>query len=120
MIDELFLIAHKVRGLPAFDIAIQMEMEDGVWWILPSVGHRAYPYWWCELAKLGYTFQSDGSVPNLVPSMPSDLQDFFEVTTKPIRETAKADRNAGQSLLAKLGLKTSTHAAVTGKLERRI
>jgi hypothetical protein len=40
---ELFLIAHKVRGEPAFDVAVQMEMPDGVWWIVATSGHRAYP-----------------------------------------------------------------------------
>ena len=42
----LYLIAHKVRGEPAFDIAIQMMMADGPWWIIPTSGHRAYPFWW--------------------------------------------------------------------------
>lgn len=36
------LILHKVRGEPAFDIAEQLE--NG-WWIIPTSGHRAYPYW---------------------------------------------------------------------------
>lgn len=63
---DLFLIAHKVRGEPAFDVAIQMpcphcdegklsaegtfEDEDcsecdglGYWWIVSTSGHRAYP-----------------------------------------------------------------------------
>lgn len=43
--SQLYLIAHKVRGEPAFDVAIQMEMADGLWWIIPTSGHRAYPYW---------------------------------------------------------------------------
>jgi hypothetical protein len=42
---NLYLIAHKVRGEPAFDIAVKMEMADGDWWIIPTSGHRAYPYW---------------------------------------------------------------------------
>lgn len=69
---NLFLIAHKVRSEPAFDIAIQLPcvlcqvyenttgqmvesdhriaQEDciecdglGYWWIIPTSGHRAYP-----------------------------------------------------------------------------
>ena len=46
--SEPFLIAHKVRGEPAFDIAIRLEdaPDDGEdWWIIPTSGHRAYPYW---------------------------------------------------------------------------
>ena len=41
--NELYLILHKVRGEPAFDIAqkIQIGGEEG--WIIPTSGHRAYP-----------------------------------------------------------------------------
>jgi len=54
--SELYLIAHKVCGEPAFDIAERMECPlchsvgcvecDGLgyWWIIPTSGHRAYPY----------------------------------------------------------------------------
>jgi hypothetical protein len=45
--SEPYLILHKVRGAPAFDIAIQMfvecESDPGPWWIIPTSGHRAYP-----------------------------------------------------------------------------
>lgn len=58
--SEPFLIAHLVRGEPAFDIAKQMECavchgtscdecEEGHWWIIPTSGHRAYPYWHLQL-----------------------------------------------------------------------
>lgn len=57
MTDELFLIAHKVRGAPAFDVAQHMTCPvcdatndhchacDGAghWWIIPTSGHRAFP-----------------------------------------------------------------------------
>ena len=41
---DLYLILHKVRGEPAFDIAqkIMIGKEEG--WIIPTSGHRAYPY----------------------------------------------------------------------------
>lgn len=44
LIERPYLILHKVRGLPAFDIAIPLKIgsEDG--WIIPTSGHRAYPY----------------------------------------------------------------------------
>src|SRR5258708_9323898 len=62
--SELYLIAHKVRGELAFDIAERMvcaecqgnsstgrdpyvcfECDDlGYWWVIPTSGHRAYPY----------------------------------------------------------------------------
>lgn len=58
---DLYLILHKVRGEPAFDIArklcqgapcqpscggwdgIQCTFEDD--WIIPTSGHIAHPYW---------------------------------------------------------------------------
>lgn len=54
--SEPYLIAHKVRSQPAFDIAIRMicplcpneghgcyECDGlGYWWIVPTSGHRAY------------------------------------------------------------------------------
>lgn len=62
--SEPFLILHKVRGQSAFDIAEKMDCPlcipsqnlrtidecnecngGGYWWIIPTSGHRAYPYW---------------------------------------------------------------------------
>ena len=70
---ELYLILHKVRGEPAFDIATQIEegtaSDPGPWWIIPTSGHRAYPYrYWrwsdlysgseMDLSKLQYVFNN--------------------------------------------------------------
>lgn len=56
----LFLIAHKVRGERAFDIAEPMDMPDGPWWIIPTSGHRAYPFWTHALDNLfAYTNVGD-------------------------------------------------------------
>lgn len=83
--SDLYLIAHKVRGKPAFDVATRMrcsicdgiggykvpdfetgEITDyegpschecdglGYWWIIPTSGHRAYPWRWWPLANLRY------------------------------------------------------------------
>ena len=41
--SDSYLILHKVSGEPAFDIAIQLETEEEIW-IIPTSGHRAYPY----------------------------------------------------------------------------
>ena len=64
--SELYLIAHKVRGEPALDIAIKMEMVDGCWWIIPTSGHRAFPYW----HKLLGDWQP-------AEPMPADLPDHY-------------------------------------------
>lgn len=52
--SELFLIAHKVRGKLAFDIAEQLEVEgfDEPWWIVSTSGHRAYPFWFYSLNSI--------------------------------------------------------------------
>ena len=42
--SELFLILHKVRGEPAFDVAQKIMIGDEEGWIIPTSGHRAYPY----------------------------------------------------------------------------
>lgn len=55
--SEPYLILHKVRGQPAFDVAIQIDLEpvsSEKMWIIPTSGHRAYPSWHIELSKLGW------------------------------------------------------------------
>lgn len=49
MTETPYLIAHLVRGVPAFDIATRCDdmgtkSDPGPWWIIPTSGHRAYPY----------------------------------------------------------------------------
>jgi hypothetical protein len=78
---ELFLIAHKVRGEPAFDIATPMEVEMPTgefeeWWIIPTSGHRAYPYWHMEL----HEFSFNEGLPAAFYEMPSDLPDHYTTT----------------------------------------
>ena len=80
---ELYLIAHKVRGEPAFDIAHRLRIGDEDGWIIPTSGHRAYPYWICELATLGYKFANDGSVPNLIHAMPPGWPDHYSTSRAP-------------------------------------
>lgn len=113
---DLYLIAHKVRGEPAFDIAIQMAcpecqtyesitgvlcesrkpQEDchecdqlGYWWIIPTSGHRAYPYWNIELGALMH--DTEISVHEIapvctldkVPEMPPSLPDHYPTRAAP-------------------------------------
>lgn len=72
----VFLIAHKVRGEPALDIAVQMEMADGTWWIIPTSGHRAYPFWFEEMTKMIDTA-------SIFATMPSDLRDHYAIMESP-------------------------------------
>lgn len=55
--SDLFLILHKVRGEAAFDIATRCDdmgcpSDPGPWWIIPTSGHRAYPYQTWDLQDL--------------------------------------------------------------------
>jgi hypothetical protein len=70
--SELYLIAHKVRGEPALDIAIKM----GDWWIIPTSGHRAYPYWHGDLEQL-FHFG-----PFNLPEMPEGIPDHYPMAKK--------------------------------------
>lgn len=84
---EPYLILHKVRGAPAFDIAIQIQIGDEEGWIIPTSGHRAYPYYNVSLNDLrldpieyGY-FKSIGSI---IPRMPDDYEpDHYSCNSKP-------------------------------------
>jgi hypothetical protein len=65
-----FLILHKVRGEPAFDVAIQLQIGDKEGWIIPTSGHRAYPYWKIELNSI---IQEDMHS----PAVPDDWPDHY-------------------------------------------
>lgn len=102
--SEPFLILHKVRGDPAFDVATRMtcplcrtyeyvetvavaesnagcdECEGaGYWWIIPTSGHRAYPYWDKRLEDIFF-------VGAIVPGfdypleLPKDWPDHYPLT----------------------------------------
>lgn len=111
MTTDLYLIAHKVRGEPAFDIAQHMTCPTcegtndhchqcdgaGHWWIIPTSGHRAFPYhyWpWDELAadsrKCSSVFDP---IPIEAPPMPPNLRDHYAV-----------EREVARSLVDILGL----------------
>jgi hypothetical protein len=73
MTDDLYLIAHKVRGELAFDVAIKLQIGEEEGWIIPTSGHRAYPYWDCHLVTLleeGHRWPDE---------MPPDLPDHYPI-----------------------------------------
>ena len=110
-----YLIAHKVRGEPAFDVAIQMvcplcpneshgchECDGlGYWWIVPTSGHRAYPWLFNKLSDFE---NPDGYSANDWSEMPEPWPDYYPDATTP-----KVD------LIQALGLKPRPQ-----KIERRI
>ena len=105
---ELFLIAHKVRGEPAFDIAERMpELDEGdeLGWIIPTSGHRAHPYWSQHLNQLGAVKDDVPDLPldMVVPPMPSPWPDHYPTAAEP-----RGAATAGHGLLARLGLLRKT------------
>ena len=129
---DLYLIAHKVRSEPAFDIAERMACpecsrqvpdlispevvytatkmdgcadcdDEGFWWIVSTSGHRAYPYASIELSLLGITTASGLSINEAIGEMPPSLPDHY-----PTRQ-AKPEKSSGKSLLAALGLLPKVH-----------
>lgn len=73
-IKVMYLIAHKVRGEPAFDIAEKLQIGDEEGWIIPTSGHRAYPYWHCPLREYSWNGW------NQPGRMPPNLRDHYTVT----------------------------------------
>ena len=99
-----YLIAHVVRGSPAFDIAEQMECPvcagrgtgdeiefaatgcdqcnaDGHWWIIPTSGHRAYPYWTEKLYSVN--MGGDSGLEEVLQEFPADLPDHYSLSAAP-------------------------------------
>lgn len=102
----LYLIAHKVRGEPAFDIATQIEIGNETGWIIPTSGHRAYPYWFQELLDCGVSQLPNGcwaygidpiylECKGLIPIPDDDWPDHYPTRASPSTST---------DLLAALGL----------------
>ena len=50
--DALYVIAHKVRNEVAFDVALRFKIGNEDVWMIPTSGHRAYPFQWKALAPM--------------------------------------------------------------------
>lgn len=95
---DLYLIAHKVHGSPAFDIAHRLpcpecssmgclECDDlGYWWVVGTSGHRAYPF--------HYALISEDSM-MILDAMPDPWPDHYATRAEPL----------APSLLSRLNLK---------------
>jgi hypothetical protein len=74
-----YLILHKVRGEPAFDIGEMIEVGDEAWWIISTSGHRAYPYRHWELTEIcARDDHMYRSVTNFTDPIPKDWPDHYE------------------------------------------
>jgi hypothetical protein len=97
-IGEPYLILHKVRGEPAFDIATCIgEDGDGEIWIIPTSGHRAYPFW-CGLL-------TDMVPGNLYPTpeIPVSWPDHYTISERAEYGHHEVRKSAVNDLLRAIG-----------------
>lgn len=88
---EHYLILHKVRGEPAFDIAERGSDEGLEVWIVSTSGHVAYPWAYWPLNKETYLETN---------TIPADWPDHYSANDR----KAKAEPRAVRGLLESLGL----------------
>ena len=98
------LILHKVRGEPAFDIAIEIDRDV---WIIPTSGHRAYPFRKWDLYDLVDTsdIKADGrheSPPFRDAGIPLDWPDHYTAVNRTKAASAVVTQAARQ--LAELNI----------------
>lgn len=95
-----YLILHKVRGQPAFDVAepIQIGSEHERGWIIPTSGHRAYPYRHWDLKSLEYALPGGLEVLLFPPwyYIPDDWPDHYPNVKQP--PTAPREYNSLEEL----------------------
>lgn len=83
MPEELFLILHKVRGQPAFDIAQRLAIGDEEWWIIPTSGHRAYPFQYWSVEDLAVVSETNLLLAEVVGILPSSWPDHYSANVTP-------------------------------------
>lgn len=98
MTETLYLIAHKVRGQPAFDIAIR----DGEDWIMPTTGCKVYPYDYMILQE---------AIGDWDPRCPNPWRDYqptniaaWDSDYGEFLDYKRAKPGAGANLIAALGI----------------
>jgi len=104
--SELYLICHKVRGEPAFDIAercdeMGTDSDPGPWWIIPTSGHRAYPSDYIALSYL--TSQAGETVLDHMAPPDESLPDHYHATPAP-----KGQGLGVEHLLSLIGIEKPT------------
>jgi hypothetical protein len=98
--SELYLILHKVRGEPAFDIAQSIGGDaDGEIWVIPTSGHRAYPVqFWLLLGDLDEALVSPEKL--MLMQIPPDWPDHYDSR----RADSSAMEDEARALLTRRGL----------------
>ena len=97
--DELYLILHKVRGEPAFDIAQKIMIGDEEGWIIPTSGHRAHPHQIWKLLNLrNHVF---GEIREIaICDIPDDWPDHYDVS----RDDRSYMEDQARTILMRRGL----------------
>ena len=88
---EPYLIAHLVRGEPAFDIAHRLQIGDEEGWIIPTSGHRAWPYWEYPLHELHKKFGEEYDSIGMPPDAPPGHPDHYPTRATPTAQAAFAE-----------------------------
>jgi hypothetical protein len=103
-VETLYLILHKVRGEATFDVAQRLQIGSEQGWIIPTSGHRAYPWrhWLLEdLADISditscgthdQPWTHDGDLPH-------DWPDHYGASPTPITSRARPNAVADVSAL---------------------
>ncbi len=98
--SEPFLILHKVRGQPAFDIAERWEFDGEEGWIVSTSGHRAYPHTATRLDRI----LKHGCVGMFDERMSPDLPDHYASNSRPLAEDTYTVQAKAKGVLERLGL----------------
>ena len=125
--SELYLIAHSVRGEAAFDVAVQMECplcegrswvanadtcesfaclecdSHGFWWIIPTSGHRAYPWWDARLVDIDDRYELSFNLTTLEGPgpMPSGWPDHYHTRAAPKLDITSLFKSAPRPHIAR-------------------
>lgn len=145
MTADPFLIAHLVRGTPAFDIAHRLPCPEcqsyesvtgeycesrkpqsecdecerlGYWWIVGTSGHRAYPYQSWGLDELLWSpTLADPKIP--ITDASESIMASLATTSWPDHyPTCSIPKSSGSSLLAALSLHLPTQRSAP--IKRRV
>jgi hypothetical protein len=76
-VSKLYLILHKVRGEPAWDVAEPATIGNEQAWIIPTSGHRAYPARQWSLDGLNYPNNPQGRKLDATPADVAHLPDHY-------------------------------------------
>lgn len=106
--SEPHLILHKVRGEPAFDVAIKLyqasEPGEEVW-IIPTSGHRAYPFWSSKLTELHINLLNPTQfITHALTLKLEGHPDHYSCNDRPLKEDVYLVKQRAKGLLENLGL----------------